>query len=82
MVLEVRIIVNFEQEDLNHHWENGMRRDFEILVKNTKIHMLTLSSMLFIRAVKRSREKTLPLLGGDLYIALFACETIEREELS
>lgn len=59
-----------------------MRRDFEILVKNIKIHMLTLSSMLFIHAVKRNREKPLPLLGGDLYIALLACETIEGEELS
>lgn len=64
--IEVRIIVNFEQEDLNHRWETGMGRDFEILVKNIKIHVLTLSSMLFIHAVKRKREKALPLLGGDL----------------
>ena len=64
--IEVRIIVNFDQEDLNHRWETGMGRDFEILVKNIQIHVLTLSSMLFIHAVKRKREKALPLLGGDL----------------
>lgn len=81
MLLEIRIIVNFGQEGLNHHWEKGMRKDFGLLVMSIKIHMLVLFSTLFIHALKKNREKTfLPLLGGDLCIALLTCEIVNYEE--
>ena len=56
VVLEVEII-NFGQECLNCHWEEGMRRDFGLLIMSTNIHMPVLSSTLLIHATRKKKEK-------------------------
>lgn len=58
MVSEVRIIVNFRQEDLNCHWEERIRKDFGSLVMSIKIHTLVLPSTLATHAVKKGNGKT------------------------